>query len=235
MLNKIHITITSIAIGGCIILAILLQRSCNKNADADNFKNMYNASSDSLHKTINALGHEKTTTALLHGSVENLKAINSSKDKALAELQKIVDKKTISATVLGTSTSNTVTSTTTVISHDTVVKKDTVYIYPEYELKRDSSKWHDISAKATRDSFSVHYKVFNEYEIKQSWQKQKGLKKLFSSDVPVVSVLNLNPHTETRELKSFELKPKKHSWIKSFAEGVIAVELIRIAYNTFHK
>jgi hypothetical protein len=183
---------------------------------------MYNASQDSLHKKINKDGTETSSTALLYGSIENLKKLHASDSSALGKLQKLVDKLTISATILSTSTSGTTSSSTVIAARDTVrSKKDSlIYVYPEYTLKRDSSKWEDISAFANKDSFVVHYSIFNEYAFKQDWQKQgTGIKKILSQRIPIVSVTNLNPHTQTRELQSFSVKPKKHSRLKHFVMG----------------
>jgi hypothetical protein len=225
MLKKIHLTTTILLSGIVVVLCVLLQRSCSKNEEAENFQDMYNASMDTLHKTRNELGQEKTTTSLLLGTVGNLQALNSSKDSTLRKLQKLVDKKTISATVLTTSTGNTVSSaTTSTQSRDTIrsTKDSLIYIYPQYNTEF-KNRWENFNITANKDTFLVKYKVYNEYEFKQEFMKQgKGLKKVFSASVPMVSVTNLNPNTETLELKSFAVKPKKHSRLKTFLIGGVA-------------
>ena len=224
---KFQSYITIILLVTVVVLVLLLQRSCKRIETGDNFQNMYNASQDSLIKTVNALGQEKTTTTLMYGEVNNLLKLNSQKDSSIAKLQKLVGKNTISATLFGTSTSGSVTiATTSVKPNDTVivVKDSIVYltIYPEYNLKF-SNRWEDFNITARKDTFLLNYKIFNEFSFTQEWQKQgKGIKSLFAEKIPVVTVTNLNPKTETIELKSFAVKPKKYSRIKNILMGAAA-------------
>lgn len=222
MLRNVHITITAVLSMAVIVLFFLLQKSCNDVDKGKNFESMYNASQDSLHHKINKDGTETVSTALLYGSVENLMKLHASDSSALGKLQKLVDKFTISAAVFSTSTSGHSSSGTIITGHDTVRKDSLVYIYPEYTLKRDSGKWADISARANKDSFNVNYSVFNDFLFKQDFEKRgRGFQKFISQRKPIVSVTDLNPHTKTRELQSFAVKPKKYSRLKHFVEGAV--------------
>lgn len=211
--------------GISIILVFFIIRGCHNKIDESKYiqKEMFDASQDSLHKSINSLGQEETKTRLLNGSVSELQKLSSSKDSSIQKLLKLVNKKTLGATVFSNSTSGTVSSGTISHSRDTlrVKGKDSlIYIYPEYTLKRDSSRWEVISATANKDSFLVKYKVFNEFGLVQEFEKQRVKGKLFKQNVAMAKITNLNPHTETRELKSFTLEQPKKKQGKSFLVGV---------------
>ena len=207
MFQKISLT-NIILLGVCLLFAFLYYKGCNGKDDGIS-QEMYEASQDSLHKVINSLGQEETKTKLLMGSVDDLKKMSSSKDSSIQRLIKLVNKKTISASVISNTTSNTTTTATISNSKDTVRGKDSlIYIYPEYS-KRDSNKWEQIYATANKDSFTIKYKIFNEFDFQQVWEKQKVKGKLFKQKVAMAKITNLNPHTETRELKSFVVEPPK--------------------------
>ena len=207
MFNKISLT-NIILLGACLLFAFLYYKGCNGKDDGIS-QEMYDASQDSLHKTINSLGQEETKTKLLVGSVSDLEKLSSMKDSSIQRLIKLVNKKTISASVISSTTSNTTSTETISHSRDTLRGKDSlIYIYPEYS-KRDSNKWEQIYARANKDSFTVNYKIFNEFSFKQEWEKQKVKGKFFKQKVAMAKITNLNPHTETRELKSFVVEPPK--------------------------
>lgn len=216
MLNKIHISLTAILAIAIVILVLLLNKSCNDVKKGKDFETMYNASQDSLHKKRNKDGTEETTTALLYGSIASFKKLHADDSSAIGRLQKLVDRLTISATVFSTATANTIHSATTVIPHDVVTRGDSILVYPQYSTKF-KNKWEDFDVTANRDTFLIKYKVFNDFSFEQKWERPKWYK----SKVPVITVTNNNPKTETTELKSFTVKPKKHSRLKNIGAGVI--------------
>lgn len=198
-----------------IILCVIgMQNGCEKYKQSQRLLISVN---DSLVKTINKHGEEKASTDLLLGSYKDFKAMHVSDSSAIGKLQKLVDKLTISATYLSNVTGNAIYTTTTVIERDTIVKDGIQFLYPEY---RDTikNKWEDFKISANKDSFQLQYKVFNEYELKQSW-KRNGL---FKRKTPEVSILNLNPHTETKDLKSFTVKEDKGNRLRDFLFGILA-------------
>lgn len=208
-----------------LVMLFLYWDGCN---DTKQYEAMYNASNDTLHKTINELGQEKTTTALLHSSISDLKKIHASDSSALKKLKDMVTNQTISATYLSNVTGNTIGSETTIASADTVWKDSIAYVYPEY---RDtiSNKWENFVMAANRDSFKLDYKVFNEYQYHQYWKKNG----LFKRKTPEVSVINLNPHTETKELKAFTLKEDKGNRLRDALIGAAVGAAAVIAVNKF--
>ena len=113
---------------------------------------------------------------------------------------------------------NTIASVTqTIIQHDTITKNGVKYVYPEY---RDSilNKWEDFKISANKESFHLQYKVFNEFEIKQSWQRNG----FFKHKTPIAEVTNLNPHTQTIEYKTFTLAESKGNRLRDFLFGIMA-------------
>lgn len=209
--------------GTCLFLTFFLIRGCDTPIDKDKYipKELFDASQDTLHKFRNSFGQEETKTKLLYGTISDLKKLSYSKDSSIQKLLALVNKKTISATVVSNTTSGTISSGTIVTGRDTVIKDSLIYIYPEYTLKPQITKWDSISGKATKDTFQIFYKVFNEFEITQRYEKQKVKGKLFRQKVPMINITNLNPKTETRELKSFAVQPAKQKKGYVFIGGVL--------------
>jgi len=200
-----------------LIILISLFFAWRSSSKAKEFSDMYNASVDTLHQTRNDLNQQVTTTALLYGSVSDLKKLHASDSSALSKLQQMVDKLTISATYLSTITGNTIYSATTVIQRDTILKDGVSYLYPEY---RDtiSNKWENFIMAANKDSFKLQYKLFNEFELKQSWKKNG----IFKRRTPIAEITNLNPNTETKEFKTFTIKENKGNRLR---DGIIGAAI----------
>lgn len=206
---------------GVIFLCFMgMYNSCNRNKQLQVELVSVN---DTLTKTITKKGEEKTATDLLLGTVKDFKAMHASDSSSIGKLQKLVDKLSISATYLNNVTHNNLYSATQgIIQHDTVIGKDGIKnIYPEY---RDTikNKWEDFKISANKDSFHIQYKVFNEFEIKQTW-KRNGL---FRHKTAIAEITNLNPHTETKDLKSFTVAENKGNRLRDFLFGVLASAIL---------
>lgn len=206
----------------CLIIFLCfigMYNSCNENKEKQNLLNSVN---DTLTKTINKHGQEKASTDLLLSTYKDFKAMHVADSSAIGKLQKLVDRLTISATYLSNVTDNSfVASTQTIISGDTVIIDSITYVYPEYKTNY-TNKWERFDIKANKDSFAIDYKVFNEFNLKQEW-KPNGL---FKRKTPEVSILNLNPNTETNELKTFTVKEDKSNRLRDFLLGVLASAII---------
>lgn len=211
----------------CLIIFLCfigMYNSCNENKEKQNLLNSVN---DTLTKTINKHGQEKASTDLLLSTYKDFKAMHVADSSAIGKLQKLVDRLTISATYLSNVTDNRfVASTQTIISGDTVTIDSITYVYPEYKTNY-TNKWERFNIKANKDSFAIDYKVFNEFNLKQKW-KSNGL---FKRKTPEVSILNLNPNTETNELKTFTVKEDKSNRLRDFLLGVLASAIIIEATN----
>lgn len=224
--------------GIIIVLLILLQGSCNKSK---HMNDIYAESTDSLHKTINKLGQEQTTTLTLRGAVSDLSKLNDSKDSTLRKLKAIVDKKTATATVLTNTTSGTISSPTTftfISSKTPLAKQDSakscnpIKIYPTYSTHY-KSRWDSVSAIATKDSFNIKYEVYNEFDLKTEWKSGKWYrpKDWFKPAICEASVLNKNPNTKTLEFKTFNFEAPKHNrwidWVIGAAGATVVYSVIK--------
>ena len=201
----------------CIIIlcVIGMQNGCKKNNELEG---LLVSANDTLTKTINKNGEEKASTDLLIGSYKDFKAMHVADSSSIGKLQKLVDKLTISATYLSNVTEHSfVTPTQIILSGDTVKIDSITYVYPEYKTNY-SNKWERFDVKANKDSFAINYKVFNEFDLVQAWKKNG----LFKRKTPEVSILNLNPHTETKDLKSFTVTENKGNRLRDFLFGVLA-------------
>ncbi len=211
-----------------LILAVCLRAGCRETKRADNLITLYESAQDSLHKERNIQGQEKASNALLYSAVADFKKMKAADSSAIGKLQRMVDKLTISATYLSNVTSNNFTAPIQYItSGDTVIIDSITYVYPQYTTCY-SDKWERFSIKADKDSFAVEYKVFNEFNLVQAW-KSNGI---FKRKTPEVSILNLNPHTETKELQTFTVKEDKSNRLRDMligaAVGAITIEAIRV-------
>lgn len=210
-----------------LVLVFFTWKDCTRG---DSFEAMYLASNDTLHTTRNKLGQEETKTALLYGSKKDLEKIIADKNSAIGKLQQLVDKNTISATYLSVNTGNVISSATdTIIMRDTVKGPDGIsYVYPEY---RDTTlnKWESIIILANKDSVHIDYKVFNEFNIVQSWERPSFLKR----KIPTAKITNLNPHTETKEFKTFTLQENKGNRLRDGLIGVAVGALVVTGLQVF--
>lgn len=206
--HKINI-IFAIAI---IALVAINIKTCGKVSDIENINIAQN---DTIKQYKNKNGEQVSTIASMHGTVADLKKLNAKKDSSLAHLQKLVDKHTILATAHGTITGNTVV-TNTITKYDTIKQNDSIKIFPVYSTKF-TNKWEKFNITATKDTFNIQYKVFNKFDYVVRYNKQKWYK----ARVPEITVTNLNPNTETVELKNFSVKPPKNQKLLVFLSGAI--------------
>lgn len=210
-----------VLVGVAIVMSLLLFKTCNKKDEYKTITDNYEASIDSLHKKINSQGQEITSTRLILSDYDIIKNKLHTADSTVKKLQQIIDKHTLSATVLNNQTKDKGTSSTTITKTETIIKNDTIYIYPTY-----SSNWNERWSKgiitASKDSITREIILFNEFEIKQSYQRQgDGIGKYFRKRVPMIEVTNKNPNTQTTALKSFALQPDKKAKKRAFIAGII--------------
>lgn len=185
------------------ILVLLYLERCGKVGD---IQTINTALSDTLTKTRDTLGRETAKISIIVGnSRRDLLKINS-KDSSIKALQGLVraNRGIVAATVLSNATQGRAVTGTQISGRDTIYLENGIEVWPEY-WTMFSDEWEDFNVTANRDTFDIEYKVYNKYEITQAYEKRE--KGLFKRKVPVISVTNLNPHTQTNELKSFAIKP----------------------------
>lgn len=192
------------------ILIFLYLERCNKSGD---LQDTNTALADTLTITRDSLGRETAKISIIVGNRKrDLKRIKT-KDKTIKELQGMLKRGTVAATVLVNTTSGTVVSPTKVLLGDTINN----FIYPTYWTMFEN-EWESFNITANKDTFDIDYKVYNHFEISQAYEKRK--KGLFRKKVPVITVYNLNPKTETKELKSFAIRSRPRRF--SFGVGTYA-------------
>lgn len=197
------------------------------------------ALSSTLKKTIDKNGIETAEKRLILLDYKTLKKLHASDSSEIGRLQKIVNRYTLSATIVNTTTKGTLTGHSVNVTFgnkaDSLPKLtneqseafgfpcDT--IYPTYtDTLRD--KWSDIAVAANKDSISVIYSVKNEFEFTQEYTKEGRWP--FRKSVPVVKVRSLNPNTTTTGISSYAV-PTKSTGKKVAGIGAIMLGLGFIA------
>lgn len=219
--QHIYEKLFSFALVALAILFVLQWRTCNRMHEAELTNTAYEASNDSLHKEVNQKGQEITSTQLILADYNTLKNKLHVSDSTVKKLQQLITKKTISATVLNTNTTDNGTTSTTTIKTEIELRHDTVFVYPTYQSKW-SERWSTGTITASKDSVSRSITLYNEYQINQSYERTgKGIGKYFKQRTPMVEVTNINPYTTTTALKSYALAPDKRSKKRAFVAGIL--------------
>lgn len=218
-----------------VILCALLWRSCNDAQRANATANAYFAANDTLNKKLNDKGQEVTQTRLMLTDYNSIKNELHVSDSTVRKLQAIIDNHTLTATVFNTSSHNKGGSNTIVGNGSIITKHDTLFIYPSYSTIWEG-KWSKGSIIATKDSIHRDITMFNEYQIKQSYQPNgDGIKKYIRQRIPVVSITNINPFTTTTALKSYVLSPDKRSRRRAFVLGILGGIAVVMGANSLSK
>lgn len=186
------------------VIIILLWRGCNKDKELKDTATFYAAAQDTLHQTRNELGQQRTSTAMAEAFNRKLFLRFQSQDSSIIKLQEVVKSfkgKLQSASVFSNTTSSIGGNPTIITGHDTIIKDSMVFVYPNYESNW-TERWSNGHILATKDSIFRDIKVKNEFEMTMGYEKSKWWK----SKQPTVTIKNLNPNTETTELKTFNIK-----------------------------
>lgn len=218
-----------------LILILFFYKSCKvKNQQIK----LFNATADSLHIEINKNGEQKASIELLTATSTKLFLDLKSKDSSIINLQNLVKqykKNLLSATILNTVTTiNTSSRTGGITSRDTMKIDSISYIYPEY---RDTllNKWYSANLAMNKDSSYFKFTIHNEYQLTQTYDKQKGLFGFMKPRIPTTAVLNLNPYTDTKELRTFTVVCECHN-TRWFALGnVTGVSGLLLLQKAFKK
>lgn len=213
-----------------LILLVFCYTGCER--DTTNIDAL-NSVVDSLQKSKDVLKRETSKTAVLKLTYNELKNIHVADSTSIGKLKKIVDRLTRIATILSSTTKNKFTAATITLSGDTVIKDSLIYVYPSYSSAY-SNQWERFKLSASRDTFHVDYKVFNDFEIKQEW-KRNGI---FKRRTLEASIKNLNPHTETIQFKTYSLSENRNNRFRDFLVGVaVGSALTQGAqlYFSYHK
>ena len=187
---------------------------------------LYNGVADSLHQSRNALNQQVSITQVVYGKLNDFKNIHATDSTTIA-LQKLVNKNTASATVLNTATTNVSEGKPAVVKFDTVRIGGKEVVYAEYKFK-DSSRWHKVTAFASKDSFRIADTTFNEFHLAQEWKRPKFYKR----KVLEASITNLNPNTVTTKFKTFTIEENKSNRIQDAGIGFIIGAVLTEVFNS---
>lgn len=124
-------------------------------------------------------------------------------DSTIIKLQELVDKykgELNSAIILSNITSVKGSDITIITKENIINGLDTTEII-SYETSW-SNKWEEGYIKATQDSIIRDIRIKNEFEIVIGNEKRK----MFKKGLYEIKIVNLNPNTYTKEIKTFQVK-----------------------------
>lgn len=210
---------------GYIILAVcvvlLIVKALNQSNKIDEVTNNNKALNDTLHISYDKNKQQTATIqALTFSHVGDLQKIKS-KDKTIISLQHYVDSlsragnRITTAAIIDDFTKDAGTTKTDIggksassLPKDSVKNGITyVYVYPTYHTKW-SEKWSVGEIYANKDSIQRNIKVINEYETSVGYTR----KNIFNPWIPVVLFKNINPNTQTTDMRSVIVSPKTSRW-----------------------
>jgi hypothetical protein len=172
---------------------------------------------ETLQEALNAkLDVWKAKDGLNHAKIQVLETRNTrdflslqTNDATVKELQRTVKefekylKKQGSATVVTTSTDVDTSSETEV----TFLPGDS--IFPVYTSQFNLKGWVIGETRANKDSTNLTMSIKNEYSVIIGREKQG----LFKPDKPFVEVVNKNPYTQVKSLRTYEVSlPATKRW-----------------------
>lgn len=194
-------------IGVLIVLVFLLLALLWGQFSKAKTTNEFNqALGDELELIRNEKGQQEASIAVLTAQKEDALLQLRSKDTVIQWLQETVKdyKGALNTAIVLNNTTETQGTTQTVIIRDTVIREGKVVRIQDFYETSWSNRWEDGYILATPDSIMRDIKVKNEYEITLGAVKNP----LFKPKEYEVRVVNLNPNTSTRELRSFQVKAK---------------------------
>lgn len=212
---------------GALALLLLLLGGCfiiinNLKQELAGSKSTVEALSNDIVKHIDKTGAEVSEKKMILSSYKALKSIHASDSSEIGRLKKLVNKNTISGTIISNNTSGHVTGHTEIVFLKDTSARASIPCDTVYPIYKDSvaDKWAIVKTIATKDSIRTDYKIFNEYEITQELKKEGNWP--FRRKVPTVKVRNLNPHTETTAIASYAVQVPKTGKKTATIAGVAA-------------
>ena len=186
-----------------LILLGLLFYQWRKTQDS---VDLTNAVTDELDVRINKKGQETASIKIIRAETEIALMKLQAKDTIIKWLQETVKgyKGALNTAIVLRNQTSTKGVSRTEIIYDTIYGDDgTKEVNIAYKTNW-SNKWEQGYIKATKDSIYRDIKVINDYQItlgglKNGWFKKKEYE---------IEVLNLNPNTVTKELRTFQIKSK---------------------------
>ena len=188
-----------ITIGLFLLLSLMFKECTNRDKEISS-KRLIAQLNDSLQSYRDKEG--KMISRISSIEVDNMSFFKQLevKDKTIKELQKLVKKGTLAASIIKTETKvDTVFKTTKI--------KDTVNI--TYETDFDMKGWIWGTVAMNRDTTSLKLFTRDQYDITLSKEK----------DGTYVNVINHNPFSTTQEVRSVYKLPKTKKWGLNISAG----------------
>lgn len=205
------------------VLVLLLFNGCERQARLQ-AENVNEALADTLHTSRNKLGQQTATIKAFQTTTQRQFLKLHTQDSTVKWLQATV--KQYRGQLLSASVSSITTVdkgvTNTVVTYpeaatSLLIPKEpfTKPRFPIYSTQW-SDRWSAGWIVARHDSISRELRVKNELEITHGYS---GRWNPFKRRALTVSILNLNPNTETQELRHYSIKPKAHRFGVGFYGG----------------
>ncbi len=193
-MNRLNWILLATVVG----LIISNRRSCNQVDDQQQI----------IHALADTVKYNADSTKAWIADFQVSQAKDFTKIKGLEgtvlQLQELVKKtNAYNAAVLKNISRIKGVSQTTVLPGDTIYHDSILYLYPTY-FTDWKEKWSEGEITAKKDTIAYSFKVYNEFELSQSWKREKWFKKR----VGEATVKNLNPYTITTEIRTFNLQTK---------------------------
>lgn len=202
--------VISLLAGGIVVA--LLMKKCGSDDTAK--VNLYEHLLDTIkfYKDKDGKSHAKIST-LEDDNTRNFLSIKS-KDQTIKDLQFLVEnfkaqlKGGGSATILGTETNVTKTTSTTVVkSTKDSLKGNSLACNPTYSTSY-SDKWIKYEVTMNKDSTNFGFTSTNKYSIVVG-SERKNKWKFWTKKESFCDVSNENPYDKTKTLRTFNVKQKK--------------------------
>lgn len=185
---------------GLFLLISLMFKECSSRDREVSSKRLIAQLNDSLQSYRDKEG--KMVSKISSIEVDNMSFFKQLevKDKTIKELQKLVKKSTLAASIIKTETKvDTVFRTTKI--------KDTVNI--TYETNFDVKGWIWGTVSMNKDTTSLKVFTRDQYDIRLSKEK----------DGTYIDVINHNPFSTTQEVRSVYKLPKTKKWNLNVSAG----------------
>jgi len=192
-----------------LIILLFFLKECNSRK-ASQIALQNQVLTDSLVVTKDKLGRSTAEIGLIQSNYLEFQKITFAKEDSLGrQLQKLVNRRTISATLA-----------TTEMRIDTVLKTDSVLVASNgcdsAFILNDTTDYRTLNITASKDSFKVKFRAFESLTFKQEWSKWN----LFKPRIATTTFTNSNPDVIITGLRTYttECKCKGKFWL-GFALG----------------
>ena len=185
-------------------LLVLLLNQCNKTSE---ISDLYESANDSLSISQTKNGEQIAAIKSFKVEKKNDFLAMKTKDSTIIWLQGVVKKSNgvVAAMVASTSTKDQSSSSTTIVIDSTKLDSGQL-VFPIYKTTWDE-KWSMGEIIASKDSIQRDITFKNDFQITISNRSNK----LFKPKEMTLELINLNPNTQTHDMRSLVVKnePKR--------------------------